>query len=138
LNPLLQLLFGEAANQIRSLDVGSPKMKGSTIYDKKTNSYTLSGGGYNIWFNRDEFQYAYKRLSGDFILTGDFEFIGEGKDPHRKIGWMVRESLTDTAVHISAVYHGDGLTVLQWRLKPGMNMRILKMRYVLLNRRNMK
>lgn len=104
-------------------DVGNPKIKGSTIYDSKTKTYTLNGGGYNIWFNRDEFQFDYKKLKGDFILTANFEFIGEGKEGHRKIGWMVRESLADSAVHISAVSHGDGLTVLQWRVKPGMNMR---------------
>ncbi len=104
-------------------DVGHPKIKGTTIYNKKTKTYTLNGGGYNIWFNRDEFQFAYKKLKGDFILTANFELMGEGKEGHRKIGWMVRESLADSAVHISAVSHGDGLTVLQWRVKPGMNMR---------------
>jgi hypothetical protein len=104
-------------------DVGHPKIKGSTIYDNKTKTYTLNGGGYNIWFNRDEFQFAYKKLKGDFILTANFEFIGEGREGHRKIGWMVRESPADSAVHISAVSHGDGLTVLQWRVKAGMNMR---------------
>ena len=104
-------------------DVGNPKIKGSTIYDNKTKTYTLNGGGYNIWFNRDEFQFAYKKLKGDFTLTANFEFIGYAKEGHRKIGWMVRESLADSAVHISAVSHGDGLTVLQWRVKPGMDMR---------------
>ncbi|MCF2489129.1 hypothetical protein [Dyadobacter sp. CY347] len=49
--------------------------------------------------------------------------VGAGTDPHRKVGWMVRESLTDDAAHISAVAHGDGLTVLQWRVKKGMAMR---------------
>jgi len=105
------------------VDVGHPKLKGTTIYDNKTKTYTLTGGGYNIWFNRDEFQFAYKKLKGDFTLTANFEFVGEGKEGHRKIGWMVRESLADSSVHISAVSHGDGLTVLQWRVKPGMNMR---------------
>ena len=104
-------------------DVGNPKIKGSTAYDKKTKAYTLTGGGYNIWFNRDEFQFAYKKLKGDFTLTANFEFVGAGKDPHRKIGWMVRESLEDSAIHLSAVAHGDGLTVLQWRVQPGMKMR---------------
>ena len=104
-------------------DIGHPKIMGSTTFDKKTNTYTLTGGGYNIWFNRDEFQFAYKKLRGDFTVTANFEFIGEGKEAHRKIGWMVRESLADSAVHISAVLHGDGLTVLQWRAEPGMNMR---------------
>ena len=89
----------------------------------KTKTYTLNGSGYNIWFNRDEFQYAYKKIKGNFTLTAHFEFEGSGKEAHRKIGWMVRESLADTAVHISAVAHGDGLTVMQWRVKTGMNMR---------------
>jgi hypothetical protein len=104
-------------------DVGNPKVKGSTVYDSKTKMYTLSGSGYNIWFNRDEFQFAHKKMKGNFTLTANFKFIGDGKEGHRKIGWMIRECLADSAVHISAVSHGDGLTVLQWRVKPGMNMR---------------
>jgi TolB protein len=105
------------------IDVGHPKIKGTTIYDTKTKTYTLQGAGYDIWFNRDEFQFAYKKIKGDFTLTANFEFVGEGKEGHRKFGWMVRQNLADSAVHISAVSHGDGLTVLQWRVKPGINMR---------------
>lgn len=104
-------------------DVGNPHIAGSTVFDPELNTYTLKGSGYNIWFKRDEFQYAYKKIKGDFVLTANFAFVGEGKDPHRKIGWMVRESLVDSGVHISAVAHGDGLTVMQWRVKPGMSMR---------------
>jgi TolB protein len=104
-------------------DVGKPHIKGSTAYEESTKTYTLKGGGYNIWFARDEFQYAYNKLKGDFTLTAHFEFVGKGKEAHRKIGWMIRESLADSAVHISGVLHGDGLTVLQWRVKAGMNMR---------------
>ena len=105
------------------IDVGNPKIKGSTVYDKQTNTYTLSGSGYNIWFTRDEFQYAFKKITRDFTLTAHFEFEGNGKEAHRKMGWMVRASLADTAIHVSAVTHGDGLTVMQWRVKPGMSMR---------------
>jgi len=115
----------KSANDIfkNSADIGRPKLQGSTVFDKELNTYTLKGAGYNIWFNRDEFQYAYTKLKGDFVLTACFAFEGEGKELHRKIGWMVRESLADSSVHISAVAHGDGLTVMQWRVKPGMNMR---------------
>lgn len=104
-------------------DIGHPKITGSTSFDKATKTYTINGGGYNIWFNRDEFHYAYNKMKGDFTLTAHFTFLGSGKEGHRKIGWMVRESAADSAVHISAVLHGDGLTVLQWRVKAGMNMR---------------
>jgi TolB protein len=104
-------------------DIGHPKIAGKTVYDNISQTYTLTGSGYNIWFERDEFHYAYNRIKGDFILTANFEFIGKGINLHRKIGWMVRESLDDNASHISAVVHGDGLTVMQWRLLKGAFMR---------------
>lgn len=105
------------------IDVGNPKNAGSTEYDPNTQSYKLKGSGYNIWFNRDEFQFAYKKLKGNFIVTADFEFSGSGTDGHRKIGWMIRGSKDDDAMHVSAVAHGDGLTVLQWRRLRGAFMR---------------
>lgn len=107
----------------RAVDVGKPALAGSSRYDKASKQYILKGAGYNIWFNRDEFHYLYKKINGDFILTGNFEFMGKGTEAHRKIGWMVRYSLDDDAAHASAVVHGDGLTVLQWRELRGMNMR---------------
>jgi TolB protein len=104
-------------------DIGNPKNSGTTTYDESTQIYTLKGAGYNIWFDRDEFQYAYNQLKGDFILTANFEFVGKGVESHRKVGWMVRESTAEDAVHMSAVYHGDGLTVMQWRVGKGQAMR---------------
>lgn len=106
-----------------TIDIGNPKMKGSAFYDEVTKEYTLRGGGYNIWFERDEFRFLYKTLKGDFTVTADFELIGEGTEPHRKTGWMIRESLNDSAAHISGVLHGDGLTVMQWREVKGSKMR---------------
>lgn len=104
-------------------DIGNPQIKGATTYDDNAQVYTLKGGGYNIWFNRDEFHYAYNKLKGDFIATANVKLLGEGKDPHRKIGWMIRESEQEEAAHICAVVHGDGLTVLQWRRLRGAFMR---------------
>jgi TolB protein len=104
-------------------DIGHPKNAGLSVYNETDQHYQLSGSGYNIWFERDEFHYTYKKIKGDFIATANFEFIGKGTDPHRKIGWMIRESLDDNAAHMSAVVHGDGLTVLQWRVLKGAFMR---------------
>lgn len=106
-----------------SKDIGNPKTKGSVKYDAKDQTYHLKGGGYNIWFNRDEFQYAFSKIQGDFILTANMKFLGNGVDAHRKIGWMVRASEDEDAAHISATLHGDGLTVLQWRRLRGAYMR---------------
>ena len=106
-----------------SADIGNPKIQGSTSYDALSQTYSLKGSGYNIWFGRDEFQFAYKKLSGDFVLTANFSFVGEGGEQHRKIGWMLRSSLDADAPHCSAVIHGDGLTIMQWRLLKGAFMR---------------
>src|ERR1700712_969920 len=105
------------------IDIGHPKNAGSTVYNAATQDYTLTGAGYNIWFERDELHYTYKKISGDFILTANFAFNGKGNSNHRKIGWMVRQSLDDNSSHMSAVAHGDGLTVLQWRVLKGAFMR---------------
>ncbi len=104
-------------------DIGNPKIKGSTAYDETIQSYQLKAAGYNVWFNRDEFHYVYSKMKGDFILTANVKLLGQGKENHRKIGWMVRASDQDNAAHISAVVHGDGLTSLQWRRLQGAYMR---------------
>lgn len=106
-----------------STDIGQPDKQGSAQYDEASQTYTLKGAGYNIWFERDEFHFLHKKLSGDFILTANFEFVGEGVDPQRKVGWMLRESLAEDAAHISAMVQGDGQTVLQWRVLNGAYMR---------------
>ena len=104
-------------------DIGNPKLKGSARFNSADQVYNIKGGGYNIWFERDEFRFLYNSIKGDFILTANFEFVGKGKDPHRKTGWMIRESTDEKSSHISAVLHGDGLTVMQWRVSDGAQMR---------------
>ncbi len=104
-------------------DIGNPANKGSGVFNHTDQSYTIKGSGYNIWFERDEFRYLYNRIDGDFILTANFRLQGKGTDPHRKTGWMIRMSESDKAAHVSAVIHGDGLTLLQWRRNEGETMR---------------
>lgn len=96
-------------------DVGATKIAGGAHYNELEQSYTLSGSGSNIWFNKDEFHFAYREMSGDFIIRANMAFIGEGVDPHRKIGLMARHSLRDNSPHVISTLHGDGLTSLQYR-----------------------
>ena len=62
-------------------------------------------------------------MQGNFVLTANFQFVGDTGNAHRKVGWMLRESEDESAVSINAVQHGDGLVVMQWRGKQGENMR---------------
>ncbi len=107
------------------MDIGNPKLKGSASYDEASQTYNITGAGSNIWFNRDEFQFVYKKMEGDFTLTADFAFTGDtaGAIGHRKIGWMIRESTDEGAASANSCIHIDGLVVLQWRPYKGMFMR---------------
>lgn len=106
-----------------SADIGNPKKAGSAKYNSSDQSYDITGGGYNIWFARDEFRFLYNKIKGNFIMTANFQFVGKGKEAHRKTGFMIRETTDDNSVHASATLHGDGLTVLQWRVSKGAEMR---------------
>ncbi|QIP15652.1 TolB family protein [Spirosoma aureum] len=102
-------------------DIGDVLKPGSAVYNTQNHTYELSGSGYNVWFDHDEFHFMWKRLKGDFILYTRASLLGKGVDPHRKVGWMVRSSLDGKSAHINAVEHGDGLTSLQFRRTSGAN-----------------
>lgn len=100
-------------------DVGAPAIMGSTHYEASTQQYRMSAGGINLWGPSDQFQFAWNKLKGDFILRARIRFVGQGVDPHRKLGWMVRSSLDAGSAYADACVHGDGLTSLQFRRTQG-------------------
>ncbi len=100
-------------------DIGDCKHPGLASYDKVQQTYTISGGGTNMWAGQDEFHYLWTTLQGDFILRAELEFLGGGVDPHRKTGWIVKNDLEGNTKHVNACTHGDGLTSLQYRKSTG-------------------
>jgi len=100
-------------------DVGTNVKPGSATFIPSTGQYVVTGAGYNVWADHDEFQYVWKKMKGDFILYTRAEFLGTWVNYHRKVGWMVRKSLDGNSPHVNAVEHGDGLTSLQFRRTAG-------------------
>lgn len=100
-------------------DIGTNVKPGSAVYIPETQQYVISGAGYNIWGDHDEFHFVWKKMKGDFILYARAEFLGNWVDYHRKVGCMVRKSLDGNSAHVNAVEHGDGLTSLQFRTTAG-------------------
>jgi TolB protein len=96
-------------------DIGETVNPGAVKYDSERQAYAIAGAGANMWFDHDEFHFAWKRMQGDFILTARAEFIGKGVEQHRKMGWIIRSSLEPQSPQVSAAVHGDGLTSLQFR-----------------------
>jgi TolB protein len=100
-------------------DIGNPKEKGGFQFDEELQQFTISGAGYNMWFERDELYMVSQKVEGDFILSANMRFLGEGVDPHRKIGLIIRNSNEENSVYMDGAVHGDGLTSLQYREKSG-------------------
>lgn len=100
-------------------DIGAVKHKGDVSYHDHDQEYLIAGSGANMWFGDDQFQFLWKRIKGDFILRAKVGFVGEGVDPHRKLGWMVRNNFHADSEHINASMHGDGLVSLQYRKQRG-------------------
>lgn len=98
-------------------DIGGPLVPGSASYDAKTKSYTLSSAGYNIWYNRDEFRYAWKRISGDASLSASINFPDPKGYFDRKAVLIFRQDLDDDAKAVMVALHGGGLIHLAQRLE---------------------
>src|SRR5881296_3183202 len=88
-------------------DVGMTPRAGSAEYDANRRTYTISGGGANMWFTNDAFHFVWKKISGDVKLAADLEILGKEGDPHRKAVLLVRQSLDADAAYADAALHGD-------------------------------
>jgi regulation of enolase protein 1 (concanavalin A-like superfamily) len=109
---LFTSLFTNAA------DIGAPAIKGSTQFDAATGQYRITGSGANIWAKQDQFQFAWREMTGNFTMTATLHFLGEG-NAHRKAGLMVRQSADPDAAYADVVIHGNGMPALQWRSRKG-------------------
>src|SRR5580704_18395937 len=87
-------------------DVGTVLHLGSTSYDAQKQSYTVTGSGDNMWFGIDDFQFAWKKMSGDVAISADIAFVGEKGNPHRKAVVMIRQSLDGNAPSVDVARHG--------------------------------
>src|SRR4051812_978409 len=59
-------------------DVGTVRHPGSVEYDAETRTYTVAGGGANMWSTQDAFHFAWSKASGDLSLAADIAFLGRG------------------------------------------------------------
>jgi TolB protein len=100
-------------------DVGAVGKPGSVVHDAKAGTYTVTGGGENMWFATDAFHFVWKKASGDVALAADVRFAGTGGNPHRKAALLIRQGLEPDAAYADAVVHGDGLTSIQYREERG-------------------
>ncbi len=100
-------------------DVGTVELAGSAERDGATGAFRITGSGANVWGTEDAFHFAWWKAAGDLEMTADVQWVSEGKQAHRKAGWMVRQDLAADSPYADAAVHGDGLISLQYRRTRG-------------------
>jgi hypothetical protein len=96
-------------------DIGAALVPGSASYDSATKTYTINSAGYNIWYNRDEFRFLWKKMSGDVSIAANVSFP-VAEPPHdRKVALIIRQDLDDDAKEVVAGEHGTGMVHLAAR-----------------------
>jgi TolB protein len=100
-------------------DVGTVLHAGSAKYDEPRRVYTITGSGNNMWATEDDFQFVWKKMSGDVSLASDIAILGQGGNLHKKAVLMVRQSLDADSVYVDVALHVNGLTALQFRDEKG-------------------
>jgi hypothetical protein len=108
-------------------DVGSAIVPGSASYDAGSGQYTINSAGYNIWYQRDEFRFLWKKLSGDVSLAADIAFPNPKGYGDRKAVLIIRQSLDDDAKEAIVALHGEGM--IQLAQRPERNVRVKDMEY---------
>ena len=103
-------------------DVGGPLLPGSASYDPAAKAYTINSAGYNIWYQRDEFRYLWKKLSGDASLAASISWPNMNEFNDRKVVLIFRDSLDDDSRQIMAAQHGSGMVHIAWRPEKGAQM----------------
>ena len=72
-------------------DIGGPEFAGSASY--VNGVMTVSGGGSNIWYSADQFNYLYESLNGDGTIIA--QVLTQGNtNPWAMAGVMIRNSVT--------------------------------------------
>jgi len=104
-------------------DIGSALVAGSASYDSGTKQYRINSAGYNIWYNRDEFRYLWKKVSGDVSIAADITYPNAAGYGDRKAVLIIRQDLDDDSKEAMVALHGAGLIHLAQRPEKNANIK---------------
>jgi signal transduction histidine kinase len=95
-------------------DIGDVSVPGEATYDEFRDVWTVVGNGRDIWYDIDEFHFAYGVTSGPVRIEGrlaDFDGVHE----YSKAGLMVRDSRDDDAAFAFVGATSDFGSETLWR-----------------------
>jgi endoglucanase len=103
-----------------NLDIGAPSPAGSGIYDVGTDTYTVAGGGADIWGTSDQFHYLSKSFAGNGSMTARVTSI-TNTNVWAKAGPMFRDGTAANAAFADVLATPGSGVSFQWRSTTGAN-----------------
>lgn len=104
-------------------DIGAALVPGSASYDAASGRYSITSAGYNIWYQRDEFRFLWKKTSGDVSLSAEASFPDAKGYGDRKAVLVIRQALDDDSREAMIGEHGTGMIHLAYRAEKGAQMK---------------
>jgi autotransporter-associated beta strand protein len=107
---------GVVASPWNSTDIGSPGQTG-TAYDNGT-TFTVEGGGGDIWGTSDQFHFVYQTLTGDGVMIARVaSYTNTGG--WAKVGVMLRNSLNNNDQYVLECITPSNGSAFQYRTTSG-------------------
>jgi O-glycosyl hydrolase len=101
-------------------DIGSPSPTGSSTFDAGTNTFTVAGGGNDIWNNADQFQFLSQDFTGSGSIVARVTSV-QNTNTWAKGGVMFRDSTAAGAMFADCVVTPSSGVSFQWRNSTGGN-----------------
>ncbi|MEM6631495.1 MAG: heparin lyase I family protein [Bacteroidota bacterium] len=95
-----------------SQDIGTPGVQGKAC--KKDDTYTVHGGGNDIWGTSDNFHFLFKKMKGDVEITARMTSISQ-ENRLTKAGLMIRKGLSASSEHILLSLDASATQSFQYR-----------------------
>jgi hypothetical protein len=97
-------------------DIGGPGKPGSATYNSGT--WTVSGGGSDIWNTSDQFNFAHEGLTGNGTIVARVTSL-TNTNAWAKAGVMLRDGTTANAAFVDMVVTPGNGVAFQWRVSAG-------------------
>lgn len=99
-------------------DIGPVGIKGGVLIDDEKDEFTVTASGSDIWGNSDEFHYVFRPLFGDGQISARVDGFNN-THPWTKTGVMIRERISPSSAHVSALITSANGLVSLYRLATG-------------------
>ena len=93
-------------------DIGAVDASGG--FSISNGTYTVDGGGKDIWGTADEFHYAYRPMDGSGTMDAEVTWFNHAEE-WSKAGVMIREDLSPGAKNAMMTLTGGHGSQFQWR-----------------------